>query len=291
MNTTDYLFNGGFKMPEWLQTTINYLIRIGISIAILFIARYLAKLIYKIVINTAEKSGRVTLQYRKSLMTILNIAMYTLGGFIIISVIFTNLSAFLAGLGIGGIIVAFAVQEPLGNLICGFLIMLNHLVVDGEGVEINGISGSVEEINVNHVVIRTWDGRRVHLPSREVWSSKIIHYWPSNIRRNEVKVGVSYSSDLNKVINVIDEAVRSAELVHIDDDHQPMILFDGYADSSINFIVRFWAKQENFLASSMDVAKSIKQKFEENKVEIPFNQLDLHIKEVPNEITQNKENI
>jgi len=158
-------------------------------------------------------------------------------------------------------------------------------------VEINGISGSVEEINVNHVVIRTWDGRRVHLPSREVWSSKIIHYWPTTIRRNEVKVGVSYSSDLNKVINVIDEAVRSAELVHIDDDHQPMILFDGYADSSINFIIRFWAKQENFLASSMDVAKSIKQKFEENKVAIPFNQLDLHIKEVPNEITQNKENI
>jgi small conductance mechanosensitive channel len=278
-------------MPEWLQTTINYLIRIGISVAILFIARYLAKLLYKIIITTAEKSGRVTLQYRKSLMTILNIAMYTLGGFIIISVIFTNLSAFLAGLGISGIIVAFAVQEPLGNLICGFLIMLNHLVVDGEAVEINGISGSVEEINVNHVVIRTWDGRRVHLPSREVWSSKIIHYWPSNIRRNEVKVGVSYSSDLNKVINVIDEAVRSAELVHIDDDHQPMILFDGYADSSINFIVRFWAKQENFLASSMDVAKSIKQKFEENKVEIPFNQLDLHIKDVPTEITQNKEKI
>jgi len=278
-------------MPEWLQTTINYLIRIGISVAILFIARYLAKLLYKIIITTAEKSGRVTLQYRKSLMTILNIAMYTLGGFIIISVIFTNLSAFLAGLGISGIIVAFAVQEPLGNLICGFLIMLNHLVVDGEAVEINGISGSVEEINVNHVVIRTWDGRRVHLPSREVWSSKIIHYWPTTIRRNEVKVGVSYSSDLNKVINVIDEAVRSAELVHIDDDHQPMILFDGYADSSINFIVRFWAKQENFLASSMDVAKSIKHKFEENKVEIPFNQLDLHIKEVPTEMTQNKENI
>ncbi|KUK81547.1 MAG: MscS Mechanosensitive ion channel [Petrotoga mobilis] len=278
-------------MPEWLQTTINYLIRIGISILIIVIARYLAKLLHRIIINTAERSGKVTLQYKKSLMTILKIAMYTLGGFIIISVIFTNLSAFLAGLGIGGIILALAVQEPLGNLICGILIMLNHLIVDGEAVEINGISGSVEEINVNHVIIRTWDGRRINLPSKEVWSSKIIHYWPSNIRRNEVKVGVSYSSDLNKVINVIDEAVRSAELVHIDDDHQPMILFDGYADSSINFIVRFWAKRENFLASSMDVAKSIKQKFEENKVEIPFNQLDLHIKDVPNEITKNKEKI
>lgn len=278
-------------MPDWLVSTINYLIRIGISVVIIFVARYLAKLLYKIIIRTAEKSGKVTVQYRKSLMTILNIAMYTLGGFIIISVIFTNLSAFLAGLGISGIIVAFAVQEPLGNLICGFLIMLNHLVVDGEAVEINGISGSVEEINVNHVVMKTWDGRRVHLPSREVWSSKIIHYWPTNIRRNEVKVGVSYSSDLNKVIKVIDEAVRETEIVHIDDDHQPMILFDGYGDSSINFIVRFWAETPNFLISPTHVAKSIKKKFDENGVEIPFNQVDLHVKDVNTEINKNKNNV
>lgn len=278
-------------MPDWLVTTINFLIRIGISVAIIFVARYLAKLLYKIIISTAEKSGKVTVQYRKSLMTILNISMYTLGGFIIISVIFTNLSAFLAGLGISGIIVAFAVQEPLGNLICGFLIMLNHLVVDGEAVEINGISGSVEEINVNHVVMKTWDGRRVHLPSREVWSSKIIHYWPTNIRRNEVKVGVSYSSDLNKVIKVIDEAVRETETVHIDDDHQPMILFDGYGDSSINFIVRFWAETPNFLISPTHVAKSIKKKFDENDIEIPFNQVDLHVKDVNTEINKNKNNV
>lgn len=278
-------------MPDWLATTINFLIRIGISVAIVFVARYLAKLLYKIIIRTAEKSGKVTLQYRKSLMTILNIAMYTLGGFIIISVIFTNLSAFLAGLGISGIIVAFAVQEPLGNLICGFLIMLNHLVVDGESVEINGISGSIEEINVNHVVMKTWDGRRVHLPSREVWSSKIIHYWPTNIRRNEVKVGVSYSSDLNKVIKVLDEAVRETETVHIDDDHQPMILFDGYGDSSINFVVRFWAETPNFLISATHVAKSIKKKFDENGIEIPFNQVDLHVKDVNSEINKNKNNV
>ncbi|PNR92487.1 mechanosensitive ion channel family protein [Petrotoga sp. 9PWA.NaAc.5.4] len=278
-------------MEEWLSTALNFIIRIAISVAIIFVARYIGKVVYRIIISTAEKRGHITLQYKNSLMTMINIAMYTLAGFVIISVIFTNLSAFLAGLGIGGIIVAFAVQEPLGNLICGFLIMMNHLVVDGEAVEINGISGSVEEININHVVIRTWDGRKINLPSKEVWSSKIIHYWPSDIRRNEIKVGVSYSSDLEKVVKVLNEAVQSAQLVHIDDDHQPLIVFDSYGDSSINFIVRFWAKRENFINSSLDVAKTIKLKFKENDIEIPFTQIDLHVRDVNPDIVQNSNKI
>lgn len=276
-------------MEEWVNTIIIYLIKIGVSILVIILARYISKLIYKIIISTAEKSGIVTISYKKSLMTLINTAMYILAGFIIISVIFTNLSAFLAGLGIGGVIIAFAVQEPLGNLICGFLIMLNHLVVDGEAVEIEGIGGTVQEIDINHVVLKTFDGKLIHFPSKEVWTNKIIHYWPEDIRRNEIKIGVSYKCDISLVSKVLNEAVRTAELVYIDDDHQPAVVFDSYGDSSMNFIVRFWAKRENFISSTTSVAESIKQKFMDYNIEIPYNQIDLHIKDVTPQLLQDKD--
>jgi Small-conductance mechanosensitive channel len=196
---------------------------------------------------------------------------------------------FLAGLGIGGVIIAFAVQEPLGNLICGFLIMLNHLVVDGESVEIDGIGGTVQEIDINHVVLKTFDGKLIHIPSKQVWTNKIIHYWPEDIRRNEIKVRVSYKYDINLITTVLDEAIRTSELVYIDDDHQPAIVFDSYGDSSMNFIVRFWAKRDNFISSTTSAAESVKQKFMENNIEIPYNQIDLHIKDVNPQLVQNKD--
>jgi small conductance mechanosensitive channel len=276
-------------MDEWVKTIIIYLIKIGISILVVVLAKYIAKLIYKIILSTAEKSGKVAISYKKSLMTLINTAMYILAGFIIISVIFTNLSAFLAGLGIGGVIIAFAVQEPLGNLICGFLIMLNHLVVDGESVEIDGIGGTVQEIGINHVVLKTFDGKLIHIPSKQVWTNKIMHYWPEDIRRNEIKVGVSYKYNINLITKVLDEAIRTSELVYIDDDHQPAIVFDSYGDSSMNFIVRFWAKRDNFISSTTSAAESIKQKFMENNIEIPYNQIDLHIKDVNPQLLQNKD--
>ncbi|HOB15634.1 MAG TPA: mechanosensitive ion channel family protein [Defluviitoga sp.] len=276
-------------MEEWVKTTLIYLIKIGISVLIIVLAKYLAKLIYKIILSTAEKRGKVAITYKRSLMTMINIAMYTLAAFIIISVIFTNLSAFLAGLGIGGVIIAFAVQEPLGNLICGFLIMLNHLVVDGEAVEIDGIGGTVQEIDVNHVILKTFDGKLIHFPSKEVWTNKIIHYWPEDIRRNEIKVRVSYLHDINLIAKVLNEAVNSSELVYIDDSHKPAVVFDSYGDSSMNFVVRFWVKRENFINSSLNVAEKIKQKFLEYNLEIPYNQIDLHVKDVNPKLLQHKE--
>jgi len=276
-------------MEEWVKTTLIYLIKIGISVLIIVLAKYLAKLIYKIILSTAEKRGKVAITYKRSLMTMINIAMYTLAAFIIISVIFTNLSAFLAGLGIGGVIIAFAVQEPLGNLICGFLIMLNHLVVDGEAVEIDGIGGTVQEIDVNHVILKTFDGKLIHFPSKEVWTNKIIHYWPEDIRRNEIKVRVSYLHDINLIAKVLNEAVNSSELVYIDDSHKPAVVFDSYGDSSMHFVVRFWVKRENFINSSLNVAEKIKQKFLEYNLEIPYNQIDLHVKDVNPKLLQHKE--
>jgi len=270
-------------MNEVINTIIEWAIRIGISIAILLVAKWLAGLFYKAFIKFAEKTSVVSTQYQKTMRTLFNLAFYALAAFIIISVLFKNLAPVLAGLGVSGIIVGLAVKEPLENFICGILIMLNKLVYEGEAVDIGGTSGGVQEIKLNHVLIKTWDGKLVTIPSRNVWAATIIHFWPENIRRNDLTVGVSYSSDLNKVMKILEESVNSYEKLYVDDNHKPMIQFTGYGASSIDFVVRFWVEKSNFINSSTELAKIIKSKFDENGIEIPFNQLDLHIVDGPKE--------
>ncbi|MBN2219275.1 MAG: mechanosensitive ion channel [Kosmotogaceae bacterium] len=270
-------------MNEVIQTIIEWAIRIGISIAILLMAKWLARLFYKAFIKFSEKTSIVSTQYQKTMRTLFNLAFYALAAFIIISVLFKNLAPVLAGLGVSGIIVGLAVKEPLENLICGILIMINKLVYEGEAVDIGGTSGGVQEIKLNHVLIKTWDGKLVTIPSKNVWAATIVHFWPENIRRNDLNVGVSYSSDLNKVMKILEEAVTSYEKLYVDDNHKPMIQFTGYGASSIDFVVRFWVEKSNFIDSTTEMAKIIKSRFDENGIEIPFNQLDLHIVDGPKE--------
>lgn len=268
-------------MNDVIQTIIEWAIRIGVSIAILLVARWLSGLFYKAFIKFTEKTSVVSVQYRKTMRTLFNLAFYALAAFIIISVLFKNLAPVLAGLGVSGIIVGLAVKEPLENLISGILIMINKLIYEGEAVDIGGTSGGVQEIKLNHVLIKTWDGKLVTIPSKNVWAATIIHFWPENIRRNDLNVGVSYSSDLNKVMKILEEAVNSYEKLYVDDNHKPMIQFTGYGASSIDFVVRFWVEKANFVDSSTELAKIIKSRFDENGIEIPFSQLDLHIKDGP----------
>ena len=270
-------------MNDVIQTIIEWAIRIGVSIAILLVARWLSGLFYKAFIKFTEKTSVVSVQYRKTMRTLFNLAFYALAAFIIISVLFKNLAPVLAGLGVSGIIVGLAVKEPLENLISGILIMINKLIYEGEAVDIGGTSGGVQEIKLNHVLIKTWDGKLVTIPSKNVWAATIIHFWPENIRRNDLNVGVSYSSDLNKVMKILEEAVNSYEKLYVDDNHKPMIHFTGYGASSIDFVVRFWVEKANFVDSSTELAKIIKSRFDENGIEIPFSQLDLHIKDGPTE--------
>lgn len=265
-------------MSETLSIIIDWSIRIGISVLIFFVAKWLATFLYNTFLKISQKTGIVTTQYKRTLKTLFNLAFYALAAFIVISVLFENLAPVLAGIGVSSIIIGLAVKEPLENFVCGILIMLNKLVVEGEAVEINDYSGTIYEIKLNHVLLKTWDGKMITIPSNSVWSATIVHYWPENIRRKELKLGVAYSSDLNKVMRVLEEAVNSYDKLYKDDSHAPMILFDGYNSSSIDFVVYFWVERGVFVPSSTELAKIIKIKFDENGIEIPFNQLDLHVK-------------
>lgn len=265
-------------MENFWDVAIDWGIRIGLSIIIFLIAKLIGNIIHKTIIRFAEKTDGINLQYKKTMKTLINLVMNIIAAFIIISVLFEDFGPMLAGLGVSGIVIGLAVKEPLGNLIAGILIMINKLVTEGEAVEIGSYSGAIQELNLNHVKLKTWDGKLVDIPTMTVWSSSIIHYWPEDIRRNEINVGISYDDDIPKAMEILNDVVKNSDLVYIDEGHQPMVLFNGYGASSIDFVVRFWAKRDDFFSSKNELAKTIKKQFDEKDLEIPFTQIDLHMK-------------
>lgn len=260
-----------------MDLIIDYSIRIGISVFVLIITKIVSKFLYTSLIKITEKTGK-SLQYRNTLKVLINIASYTLGGFIILSLLFKDFMPFLTGLGVSGVVVAFAVQEPLSNFICGILLMFSKAVKEGDAIEVNGISGSVKQIDLNHTIINTFDGKQVRIPNKTIWSSSITNFWPSDIRRSEVNIGVSYNTNISEFLNILNDYLEKSKFIYKDENHNPFILFSGFGASSVNFSIKFWLKKEDYFEGTKKIATEIFDLLNEKNIEIPFNQLDVHIK-------------
>ncbi|SHE43511.1 small conductance mechanosensitive channel [Marinitoga hydrogenitolerans DSM 16785] len=256
---------------------IDYSIRIGISIIVLFLSKFFSKIFYSSLVKVAEKTGR-SLSYKNTLKVLINIATYTLGGFVILSLIFKDFMPFLTGLGVSGVIVAFAIQEPLANFICGILLMFSKAIKEGDAIEVNGIAGVVSQIDLNHTLLKTFDGKLVRIPNKTMWSSSITNYWPTDIRRSEINIGVSYKTNLKEFLELINIYFKNSTLIYKDENHNPFVLFSKFGDSSIDFSIKFWLKREDYFEGTKKIATEIFELLNKNNIEIPFTQIDVNIK-------------
>ncbi len=251
-------------------------LKIVLSIAVVVVAYFL----YKVILATLEKTLSKLKQPKKmsgTLKTIIGSVIALIALMIVLGFWNVSITGLVASLGIGSIVVGLALQEPLSNFVSGIFLLLSGAVKDGETVDISGTVGTVESITVNHTVVRTFDGKRVMIPNKSVWSEVITNLWPSSVRRIEMSIGVAYDSDLEKVVRVLKECLEKEETV--EKDPTPFVTFEGFGASSIDFKLRFWVRRENYFDSQMNLALRIKRRFDEEGIEIPFNQLDVHMKD------------
>lgn len=248
------------------------LIKTAIAIVVAFLVY---KFIYNAAVKAADRLGK-RIRMRNTLRTIFATLIGLVTVLVIMDIWQVSLIPYLTALGIGGIAVGFAVQEPLSNFISGLLVLLTGKLREEDIVEIDGIVGTVEMINYNHTVLRTFDGRQVLIPNKQVWNQRLINHWPSDTRRFSMRVSVSYNSDFAKVIEILKKCLEEEPLV--EKSCANVILFSGFASSSIDFEVLFWVRKENYFDAINALAKRIKKEFEENGIVIPLPQLDVHIK-------------
>ena len=181
----------------------------------------------------------------------------------------------LAGaLGVG---IGFGLQNIVNNFISGLILVYERPVNVGDTVEVENLMGIVHRIGVRSSNVRTFDGAEVVVPNGNLISNQLINWTLSdNQRRVEVRVGAAYGSDPNIVL----ELLKKVALEHPDvlKEPEPRALFDGFGDSSLDFRLLFWVHFEKGIGTKSDIAIGVYNIFAENDIQIPFPQIDLHVK-------------
>jgi small-conductance mechanosensitive channel len=177
------------------------------------------------------------------------------------------------GVGIG-----FGLQNAVNNFVSGLILLFGRPINVGDKIQIADVTGVVKDIGIRATVVRTWQGAEVIVPNATLISDNLINWTLSDdARRMEIPVGVAYGSPVDKVIEVLTDVARAHDEVL--DDPEPVSLFQGFGDSSLNFELRAWTRG-NFIAISSDLRVGIERVLAENHIEIPFPQRDLHVRSV-----------
>ena len=181
-----------------------------------------------------------------------------------------NLSGLLVAGGITGIILGFASQSVVSNLVSGIFLLWEKPIKIGDQISIDGVMGFVEDVNVLSTIIRTYDGLYVRIPNEKLFTSNITNYVAHIARRFEYVIGIRYSDDADKAIKIIKKLIEEHPFVL--KNPEPQVFVDNLGESSVNIIVRVWAPSTEWYSVKMEMLWKIKTELEKNGIEIPFPQ-------------------
>ncbi len=197
-------------------------------------------------------------------------------GFIIaIAQLGVEVAPLLAGLGIAGFIIGFALQDTLSNFASGMMILVYRPFDVGDVVEAGGVTGKVNKMNLVSTMVLTFDNQLLVVPNKQIWGGVIRNVTHQDTRRVDMTFGIGYSDDVPKAEKVLAEIVARHDKVL--KDPEPVIRLNELGDSSVNFIVRPWAKTSDYWEVYWDITRAVKQRFDEEGISIPFPQRDVHI--------------
>jgi small conductance mechanosensitive channel len=181
----------------------------------------------------------------------------------------------LAGLGIAGLVIGFALQDTLSNFASGLMILIYRPFDVGDVIEGGGVMGKVDQMNLVSTMVLTFDNQMLIVPNKQIWGGVIRNVTHQDKRRVDMTFGIGYSDDIPKAEKVLAEIVTSHDKVL--KDPEPVIRLHELGDSSVNFIVRPWSKTDEYWDVYWDITREVKRRFDEEGISIPFPQRDVHI--------------
>lgn len=183
-------------------------------------------------------------------------------------------ASFVAVLGAAGFAVGFAMQGSLSNFAAGVMLLVFRPFKVGDFVDAAGVAGTVKEIALFTTTLATPDNVKIIVGNGAIFGSTIKNYSAYDNRRCDLLIGIGYSSDIQKAIEVMEGLIKADERVQDDPAHQ--IAVSELADSSVNFVVRMWCAKEDYWGLKFDMTRAIKESFDEAGIEIPFPQRTIH---------------
>jgi len=265
------------KVTDWLvESGPKYLIKLLLFLGILFVFRFAARVVRAGLEKALDASNLDLSQLaRRMIVTTTSNLVMLFGILVALSQMGISLGPLLAGLGVAGFIVGFALQDTLGNFAAGMMILLYRPYDTGDLIDVGGVFGKVDKMSLVSTNLLTLDNQLFVVPNSKIWGDVIKNVTSQDIRRVDMVFGISYSDDIIKSESILEDILQSHDKVL--DTPEPMVRLHTLGSSSVDFVVRPWVKVDDYWDVYWDVTRMVKLRFDEEGVSIPFPQRDVHV--------------
>ncbi len=260
--------------PEQITSlATSWGIKILLAVVIFVVGRMVVGWVVKVVRSLLQRNGMdgILISFLCSILRWVLLLFVVIAALSQLGVDTTSLVALL---GAAGLAIGLSLQSSLSNLASGVMLIVFRPFTKGHFVEVAGTSGVVESINIFTTTLTTPDNKEVIVPNGAIVSSNITNFSARPTRRVDMVFGISYDDDPRKAKEILEGILAADERVL--KDPAPVVAVSELADSSINFVVRPWAKAEDFWTLKWDTTEAVKLKFDEAGISIPYPQMDVH---------------
>ena len=234
------------------------------------------------IINVIEKKLKKTNKFSKIdgsvktfLISFATLSLKVLIVVVVLSIVGVPMASLVTVIGSCAVAIGLALQGGLSNIAGGLMILLFKPFKVGDYILTNGMEGTVKAITIFYTTITTVDNKIVQLPNGGLSNSNITNFSANPKRRVDIDLSVSYNSDIEKVKKVVNSVVSKEELIL--KEEPVFIRLKTHADSALIFTLRVWVKTEDYWTVYFNLMEQIKKEFDKNNIEIPYNQLDIHM--------------
>jgi small conductance mechanosensitive channel len=268
----------------WGQTLWNVIIEGGpdlifkvlLFIIIIYGFFKIANIVQRIIERGLAKSHlKLSELLRRMMVSIVRNFIIVLGILIALSQVGISLGPLLAGLGVVGFVIGFSLQDTLSNFAAGMMILIYRPFDVGDLIVAGGVSGKVNHMSLVNTTVLTLDNQTILIPNNKIWGDVVKNVTAQTMRRVDLMFGISYGDDIPKTERVLQEILDSHDKVLA--EPEPIIRLHELADSSVNFVVRPWVDTDDYWDVYWDITRSVKIRFDEEGISIPFPQRDVHV--------------
>jgi small conductance mechanosensitive channel len=266
---------GWLKSPEgglhWLRAIILFFV-------VLILARIVSNILGRIVGKAVSRWKNASELLKKFFVNTVKNLVFLIGIVVALSMLGVNVGPFVAAIGAVGFIIGFALQGTLSNFASGLMILLYRPYDIGEVVTVSGVTGKVEHMSLVSTSILTPDNQTVIVPNGSIWGNVITNITGRDTRRVDLTFGIGYGDDMAKAQGIMEKILANHPKILA--EPAPVIKVHELADSSVNFIVRPWAKTSDYWDVYWDVTRAVKERFDAEGISIPFPQQEVTMRQV-----------
>lgn len=255
-----------------------YIVPWGIRIALALAIFYIGKKVVGIVVGVVQRLMRKQETDEILVSFISAIIRWVLLLFVVIAALSQlgiDTTSLIALLGAAGLAIGLSLQSSLSNFAAGVMLIVFRPFTKGDFIDAGGAMGVVDKISIFTTILTTTDNKEVIIPNGAIMGGNITNFSARPTRRVDMVFGISYDDDIRKAKTILEEIIAADDRVLA--EPAPVVSISELADSSVNFVVRPWVNSADYWAVLWETTESVKLKFDEAGISIPYPQMDVHL--------------